>query len=102
LAGSVSPCDNALVAKELKKHQEAVLRIAKMPGFGVDSAQQIIAEIGVDASGFPSAAQFCSWAGTSPITAERRTEPQLAVAQREPLCAAHPDSSGASGGEEEG
>jgi transposase len=57
---------DAMVAKELRKHQEAVLRIAEMPGFGVDSAQQIIAEIGVDAAAFPTAAQFCSWAGTCP------------------------------------
>jgi len=35
-------------------------------GFGVDSAQRIIAEIGVDACAFPTAAQFCSWAGTCP------------------------------------
>jgi transposase len=57
---------DAMVAKELKNHQDAVLRIAEMPGFGVDSAQQIIAEIGVDAATFPTAAQFCSWAGTCP------------------------------------
>jgi hypothetical protein len=36
---------DAMMAKQLHKHQEAVLRIAEMPGFGVDSAQQIIAEI---------------------------------------------------------
>jgi transposase len=59
-----------LVAKELKKHQDAVLRIAEMPGFGADSAQQIIAEIGVDAAAFPTAAQFCSWAGTCPGSQE--------------------------------
>jgi transposase len=59
-----------MVAQELKKHQDAVLRIAEMPGFGVDSAQQIIAEIGVDASAFPTAAQFCSWAGTCPGSQE--------------------------------
>ena len=57
---------DAMMAKQLHKHQEAVLRIAEMPGFGVDSAQQIIAEIGVDAAAFPTAAQFCSWAGTCP------------------------------------
>jgi transposase len=59
-----------LVAQELKKHQDAVLRIAEMPGFGVDSAQQILAEIGVDASAFPTAPQFCSWAGTCPGSQE--------------------------------
>ena len=57
---------DAAMAKELSNHQDAVLRIAEMPGFGVDSAQQIIAEIGVDAAAFPTAAQFCSWAGTCP------------------------------------
>lgn len=57
---------DAMMAKQLHKHQEAVLRVAEMPGFGVDSAQQIIAEIGVDAAAFPTAAQFCSWAGTCP------------------------------------
>jgi transposase len=61
---------DALVAKELKKHEEAVIRVAEMPGFGVDSAQQIIAEVGVDAEAFPSASHFCSWAGTCPGSEE--------------------------------
>jgi transposase len=55
-----------LVALELKQHQEVVARVAEIPGFGVDSAQQIIAEIGVDASAFPSAEQFSSWFGGCP------------------------------------
>jgi transposase len=37
-----------------------------VPGLGVDSAQQIIAEVGVQASTFPSAAKFASWVGTCP------------------------------------
>ena len=36
-------------ATALKKHQNAVVRLAKVPGFGVESAQQMIAEVGVDA-----------------------------------------------------
>jgi len=55
-----------LVAEELKKHEEAVIRVAEMPGFGVDSAQQIIAAVGVDAETFPTASQFSSWAGLCP------------------------------------
>lgn len=55
-----------LMAQELKKHEEAVIRVAGIPGFGVDSAQQIIAEMGVEAEAFPSAAQFSSWAGLCP------------------------------------
>lgn len=61
---------DTLVAGELKKHEEAVIRIAQMPGFGVDSAQQLIAEVGVDAETFPSASQFSSWVGTCPGSEE--------------------------------
>jgi transposase len=55
-----------LAATALNRHQEAVIRIADVPGFGVDSAQQLIAEMGVDAGTFPSAGQFTSWAGVCP------------------------------------
>jgi transposase len=55
-----------LLAEELKKHEEAVIRVAEIPGFGVDSAQQIIAEVGVEAEAFASAAAFSSWAGVCP------------------------------------
>jgi transposase len=57
---------NALIAQALKPHQEAVMRLAEVPGLGVDSAQQIIAEVGVQASTFPSAAELTSWVGTCP------------------------------------
>ena len=59
-----------LVAKALKKHEDAVIRVAQIPGFGVDSAQQVIAEVGVDAQAFPCASQFCSWVGTCPGSQE--------------------------------
>ena len=36
-------------ATALKKHQDAVVRLAAVPGFGAESAQQMIAEVGVDA-----------------------------------------------------
>ena len=57
---------DSLVAVELKKHQDTVIRVAEIPGFGVDSAQQLIAEIGVDADTFASAGNFCSWVGVCP------------------------------------
>jgi transposase len=50
----------------IKRHQEAVMRLAEVPGLGVDSAHQIIAEVGVQASTFPSAAELTSWVGTCP------------------------------------
>jgi transposase len=55
-----------MAARQLKKHEQAIIRVAAIPGFGVDSAQQIIAEVGADASAFPSASHLCSWIGTCP------------------------------------
>jgi transposase len=59
-----------LIATELKRYQDAVVRLAEAPGLGVDSAQQLIAEIGADAEAFASAEQFSSWAGLCPGTEE--------------------------------
>ena len=57
---------NRRIAQVMKSHQDAVIRLAEVPGLGVDSAQQIIAEIGAQASTFPSAAELTSWVGTCP------------------------------------
>jgi transposase len=57
-----------MIATALRQHQDAVIRVAEIPGLGVDSAQQLIAEIGTDAEAFPSAEQFASWAGLCPGT----------------------------------
>jgi transposase len=57
---------NGMIAQAMKAHQDAIIRLAEVPGLGVDSAQQIIAEVGVQASTFPSAAEFTSWVGTCP------------------------------------
>ena len=57
---------NALIVQAMKPHQEAVMRLAEVPGLGVASARQIIAEVGVQASTFPSAAELTSWVGTCP------------------------------------
>jgi len=35
-----------------------VLRLAEVPGYGVDSAQQVIAEVGLAAATFPSPEQL--------------------------------------------
>jgi len=44
----------------LRPHQGAVERVAEVPGFGVDSSQQIIAEVGPTAATFPSTKHFSS------------------------------------------
>ena len=56
---------NSMIAQAMKAHQDALIRLAEVPGLGVDSAQQIIAEVGAQASTFP-AAEFTSWVGTCP------------------------------------
>jgi len=54
------------LATLLHPHQDAVQRLAEVPGLGVDSAQQIIAEVGSTAATFPSEKQLSSWVGTCP------------------------------------
>lgn len=51
------------MAQLLQPHSEAVERLAEVPGLGVDSAQQIIAEVGPAAAVFPSAKALASWVG---------------------------------------
>jgi transposase len=50
----------------LTAHHDAVQRLAEVPGLGVDSAQQIIAEVGASAAAFPSDKQLASWMGACP------------------------------------
>jgi len=54
------------MARLLRQHQDAVERLAEVPGLGVDSAQQIIAEVGPTAATFPSRKQLSSWVGACP------------------------------------
>jgi transposase len=54
------------MASLLSQHQDAVQRLAEVPGLGVDSAQQIIAEVGPTAATFPSTKQLSSWVGACP------------------------------------
>ena len=55
-----------MIAEAMKAHEDAVVRLSELPGLGVDSAQQIIAEIGPHAESFPSAGQRASWVGVCP------------------------------------
>jgi transposase len=55
-----------MTAEEMKKVESAVIRLAEVPGFGVDSAQQVIAEIGPDAKPFESPGNLASWVGVCP------------------------------------
>lgn len=68
-----------MAAGALQKHADAVTRLAEVPGFGVDSAQQVIAEIGSDARAFSTAGNLASWVGTIPgsnVSAEQNHSSQ--------------------------
>lgn len=54
------------LAALLRVHQDAVQRLAAVPGFGIDSAQQMIAEVGPTAATFPTAKRLASWVGACP------------------------------------
>src|SRR5262245_50824368 len=53
-------------ANLLRQHQDVVERVAEVPGLGVDSATQIIAEVGPTAATFPSEKCLSSWVGACP------------------------------------
>ena len=63
-----------MIADVLKVHEAAIVRLAELPGLGVDSAQQIIAEIGPRAETFASAGQLVSWVGVCPGREESNGE----------------------------
>ena len=54
------------MAALLSQHPESVQRLSEIPGLGVDSAQQIIAEVGATAATFPSGKHLSSWVGACP------------------------------------
>jgi transposase len=57
---------HVMIGQAMQPHQQAVIWLAQVPGFGLNSAQQVIAEVGVQASSFASAAHLASWVGTCP------------------------------------
>src|ERR1700756_4063626 len=57
---------NQEMANLLRPHEDQVKRLAEVPGLGVDTAQQIIAEVGGTAATFPSEKHLSSWVGACP------------------------------------
>lgn len=54
------------IGEALQEYEDAVRRLAAVPGLGPNSAQQIIAEVGPQAATFPSAHHMASWVGCCP------------------------------------
>ncbi|HUD23333.1 MAG TPA: IS110 family transposase [Acidobacteriaceae bacterium] len=61
-------------AELLQEHQEALQRLAEVPGLGVSSAVQIVAEVGPEAKAFESAKEMSSWVGVCPGSNETAGE----------------------------
>ena len=55
-----------VIGEAMRVHQQAITRLSLVPGLGIDSAHQMIAELGPEAAAFPSAPQCCSWVGVCP------------------------------------
>jgi transposase len=70
-----------LLTDLLRKHSDAVARLAEIPGLGVDSAQQIIAEVGPEAATFATAGKLASWVGVCP---GREESAAVSVSDRSP------------------
>lgn len=86
----------------MQPYADAVIRLAEVPGFGPDSAQQTIAEVGAQAKSFDSAAQFVSWAGLCPGRQESAEHnPEFSFSQRQQIPAPNPHSGSPGCGQKE-
>jgi len=69
------------LGQAMQAHQEAIARLVALPGLGVDSAQQVIAQIGPEAAAFPTPEQLASWVGVCP---GRQESAGVSMSQRSP------------------
>jgi len=61
---------DARITEMLSPYQDAIQRLDQIPGVGTRSAQELIAEVGLDMGAFPTAAQLVSWAKFAPIDSQ--------------------------------
>ena len=66
LAVDIADVD-ARIAQRCSPHAETLQRLDEVPGVGLRSAEELIAEIGLDMTVFPTAAHLVSWAKFAPI-----------------------------------
>ena len=55
-----------IIRDEMEKYDEAIRRLDTIPGVGFQSAQTILAEIGLDMNRFPTAGHLAVWSGVCP------------------------------------
>jgi transposase len=58
------------IAVLCEPYERQIAQLDAIPGFGVTTAQELIAEIGTDMSAFPTAGHLCSWARVAPRVKE--------------------------------
>ena len=61
---------DTLMDQYLTDYHEAIHKLDEVPGIGRQSAETILAEIGLDMSRFPTEKHFSSWAGLAPCNNE--------------------------------
>jgi transposase len=54
------------IAALCQPYERQVAQLDDIPGFGVTTARDLIAEIGIDMTAFPAAGHLCSWARPAP------------------------------------
>lgn len=69
LSGQIGKLD-AEIAGLCEPYLAQIAQLDEAPGFGVTAAQDLIAEIGIDMSVFPTAGHLCSWARRAPRVKE--------------------------------
>jgi hypothetical protein len=87
-------CCGPEMASLLSQHQDAVERLAEVPGLCVDSAQQIIAEVGSTAATFPSREVSLLLGGRLPRRrreCRRELQPSLSEGQPPHAARSQPD-----------
>lgn len=57
---------DTIINGEMQKYENAIRALDEIPGIGKQSAEVILAEIGLDMNRFPTAAHLASWAGICP------------------------------------
>ena len=80
------------IASLLGQHQDAVERLAEVPGLGVDSAQQMIAEVGAKAATFACQESLLVGGGMPGRGGECGSELQSTITEREPANAPYSQS----------
>jgi transposase len=69
LAADIATLDTK-ITEQVTPHLEVIDRLDEIPGIGARSAEELIAEIGLDMTVFPTAAHLVSWAKFAPIDAQ--------------------------------